>query len=180
MFGSQSSRRRPSAKWNIKLTYRWIMRVYVCACVRCVWVCVCVCRLIFVDVSGDLHITLCPMLPHTVNMHTYTHFWPTFAIHKQQGVRRGRATNMCMCMCMCVCVCGALGRESNVKLVFSSCQIIHDPTSEMIAEWLDLSSPRSLSLSPMNHVLFKCHTEQKLLNKYSYNWHFSGLFPNDL
>lgn len=150
MFGSRSSRRRPSAKWNIKLTYRWITRV--CACVR---------------VCQETSVAQCASIAATYSKHahgerqenTHIHTFLTYIHYTQTtGCQEGQGNKY---VCVYVCVLGgwksaaALGRESNAKLVLSSCQIIHDPASEMITERLDLSSPRSVSLSLMNHVLFK-------------------------
>lgn len=141
MFGSPSSRRRPSAKWNIKVTYRWIE-------------CVCMCVFIFVVLSRDPHSTLCVHHDHIqYSKHKRAHTFMTYIYytHKQQGVRRGRAANMHACVCVYACLLGgwnSAGALGHAKLVLSSYQIIHEPASEMIAEWLGLSSPLSLSLLP--------------------------------
>ena len=149
MFGSQSSRRRPSAKWNIKVAYSWIE----CVCVRVIYICRCVRR--------PPQNTAFPLWPHTVNTHkflTYIHFTQTTGCQERQ-------VSVCLCARACACwgwkSAGALGHESNAKLVLSFRQIIHDSASEMISEWLYSSSPLSLSLSLMDDVLFKISHEEE-------------------
>lgn len=144
MFGSPSSRRRPSAKWNIEVTYRWIE-------------CVCMCVFIFVVLSRDPHSTLCVHHDHIqYSKHKRTHIYDLHLLHTQTtGCQEGQGSKYaCVFVCKRVCwgggwnSAGALGHKSNAKLVLSSYQIIHEPASEMIAEWLGLSSPLSLSLLP--------------------------------
>lgn len=157
MFGSQSSRRRPSAKWNIKLTYRWNTCVRVCVHVATyLWLCqetsIAHCASI-AAIYTDTLIHTCRERQTNTHIHkflTYIHYTQTTGCQEGQGNKWA-----CVYVCWGWNSAGALGCESNAKLVLSSCQIIHDPASETIAEWLNLSSPRSLSISPMNDVLFK-------------------------
>lgn len=172
MFGSRSSRRRPSAKWNIKLTYRWILCARACVC----HICTCVRRLLRRAMRSFFrHVQWTRAQRETGektrHMHTFSDLHSGYTNNRVSG---GPGQQMCVC----VCRAGALGRESNAKLVLSSCQIIQEPAAEVIIERLVSSSPRPVSLAPPWTMFYsKCHAAQKLVNKHNCDWQFFWFDP---